>query len=263
MAEPLIREVWASNLEEEFLLISKLINKYTYVGMDTEFPGFIIPSPQSFGTNESSKMQKYHIQSINVNLTRIIQIGITLGNAYGQLSSPCTWQFNFKINLAEDLHANDSVSLLKDAGIDFEKFERDGIDVLDFAALLYSSGLVMNEKVTWINFHGGYDFSYLLKMLTGSPLPSTEEEFFSKLKIYFPNFYDVKYIMLMTTDRRGEGLQELANALGVERIGTQHQAGSDSYVTLLAFYRYMNEYYHGILNHEKFKNVLFGLNGRN
>lgn len=257
--EPLaIREVWASNLEEEFLLISQLVNMYPYVGMDTEFPGFIAQSLQSStGTNE-----KYHIQSINVNLTRIIQIGLTLGNGYGQLSSPCTWQFNFKINLAEDLHTVESVSLLKQAGIDFEKFERDGIDVLDFAALLYSSGLVMNERVTWINFHGGYDFSYLLKMLTGCPLPVTEEEFFNSLKIYFPNFYDIKYVMQIT-EGRGEGLQELANALGVERIGTQHQAGSDSYVTLMVFYRYMNEYYHGMLSHEKFKNVLYGLSGRN
>lgn len=247
-----IREVWASNLEEEFLLISKLINKYPYVGMDTEFPGFVTPS---------SNDAKYHSQSINVNLTRIIQIGLTLGNGYGQLASPCTWQFNFKINLAEDLHTVESVSLLKVAGIDFDKFERDGIDVLDFAALLYSSGLVMNEKVTWISFHGGYDFSYLLKMLSGSPLPASEEEFFKSLKIYFPNFYDLKQVVLMT-DGGAEGLQELANALGVTRIGTQHQAGSDSYVTLMAFYAYANEFYHGILHHEKFKNMLYGLNGR-
>lgn len=40
-------------------------------------------------------------------------------------------------------------------------------------------------QVRWITFHSGYDFGYLVKLLTCSSLPANESEFFELLKVRF------------------------------------------------------------------------------
>ena len=62
--------------------------------------------------------------------------------------------------------------------------------------------------------YSGYDFAYLLKVLTAQNLPSEESEFFDLLKLYFPNIYDVKYLMKSCKSLKG-GLQEVAELLEV------------------------------------------------
>ena len=126
---------------------------------------------------------------------KIIQLGLTFADEHGNFPATCTWQFNFTFNLSEDMYAQDSIDLLKNSGIDFQKFERDGIDVADFGELLMTSGLVLNSDIKWISFHSGYDFGYLLKLLTCSALPADEPEFFKLMQLYFPCIYDIKYMM--------------------------------------------------------------------
>ena len=70
------------------------------------------------------------------------------------------------------------------------------------------SGLVLLDNVRWLSFHSGYDFGYLLGLLTNDNLPKTESEFFETLKTYFPNVYDVKYLMKSCKNLKG-GLQEV------------------------------------------------------
>lgn len=40
------------------------------------------------------------------------------------------------------------------------------MDVFRFGELMMTSGLVLMDNVRWISFHSGYDFGYLLKLLT-------------------------------------------------------------------------------------------------
>lgn len=93
---------------------------------------------------------------------------------------------------SEDMYAQDSIDMLQNSGIQFKKHEEEGIDPLEFAELLMTSGIVLVEDVKWLSFHSGYDFGYLLKLLTDQKLPQEESEFFELLRIYFPKIYDVK-----------------------------------------------------------------------
>lgn len=171
---------------------------------------------------------------------------------------PYSWQFNFKFSLKEDMYNEKSIESLQQAGIDFNLLERDGIDPHDFASLLIPSGLVCFDNVRWISFHGGYDFGYLTKLLICMPLPNDEVDFDHKMKLYFPSTYDVKHLMkhairlhnsgLLTPSdpnsaeilqkfEHKSGLENIAETLKVKRIGSAHQAGSDSLLTGKVFFQ--------------------------
>ena len=76
------------------------------------------------------------------------------------------------------------------------------------------SGLVLNNKIRWISFHGDYDFAYLIKLLTGSNLPESKEEFDTIREIFFPHVFDVKYIF-HTFNTMSVGLNKIADQLKV------------------------------------------------
>jgi len=254
--EDRIKEVWATNLEEEFKEICKVVQEYPYVAMDTEFPGVVA---RPIGEFKSTSDYQYQLLRCNVDLLKIIQLGLTFFNKKGEMPEGiCTWQFNFKFNLSEDMYAEDSVELLQNSGIQFERHERDGIETVDFAAMLLVSGTVLIDNVKWLSFHSGYDFGYLLSLLTNVNLPECEAEFFDTLNIYFPNIYDIKYLMKSCKNLKG-GLQEVADTLEVERIGPQHQAGSDSLLTGRAFFAMTETYFESDLDDSKYLGHLFGL----
>jgi len=127
-----------------------------------------------------------------------------------------------------------------------------------FAEILLVSGIVLLDSVKWLSFHSGYDFGYLLSLLTDVNLPEGEAEFFDSLKLYFPNIYDVKYLMKSCKNLKG-GLQEVADALDVTRIGPQHQAGSDSLLTGRAFFAMVDTYFEDDLDDSKYLGHLYGL----
>lgn len=131
------------------------------------------------------------------------------------------------------------MGLLKRSGFDFHVHRTRGIPHRIFAEHFMISGLCLNPSINWITFHGSVDFGYLLKSLIGyAPLPQDESAFFDLMKTYLVNYFDVKEIKrdFIHLNQSG-GLAKLAKDLEVERIGTIHQAGSDSLITLQVFFK--------------------------
>ena len=55
-------------------------------------------------------------------------------------------------------YAEESVDLLQNSGIQFDRHEREGIETVHFAEMLLVSGIVLLDNVKWLSFHSGYDF---------------------------------------------------------------------------------------------------------
>ncbi|KAI9762667.1 MAG: hypothetical protein M4579_000285 [Chaenotheca gracillima] len=299
MSDGRIRDVWKGNLAQEMAVLRNLVEQYPYISMDSEFPG-IVCRPMGGFTSKAD----YHYQTLrcNVDLLKMIQLGITLFSAEGELPPPhssdasgvsaptyqnhlipcpCTWQFNFKFSLTDDMYAEHSYQLLKSSGIDFTLHEKNGIDPMDFGAALMESGLVLDDDVRWISFHSGYDFGYLMKLMLCKPLPVEESEFCKLLRKFFPNLYDVKYLLNHTLGGQAgsnsplgpeamhvlanltmkSGLSELADEFNVKRSGPHHQAGSDSLVTGKIFWEMCRRIFGGKIEEDRYSGQIWGLNG--
>ncbi len=273
------------------------------VCQDIEFPGLVARPMGSFNGKSD-----YHYQCLrcNVDLLKVIQLGISVFTEDGEsppaaipaadlgldtrrdetrkyagtvLQIPTTWQFNFDFSFKEDMFSEASVEASRQAGVNFERLETEGIDPFQFGALLVSSGMVCDEDVKWISFHAGYDFGYLTKLLLRLPLPETEAEFDEYFRKFFPSFYDIKHLMKRATMQQGSnqltpldagaaellmkyevkgGLENLAESLKIKRVGPAHQAGSDSLLTGKIFFRVRERIFNGVISDE-YEGKVWGL----
>ncbi|KAL8634964.1 MAG: hypothetical protein Q9228_007497 [Teloschistes exilis] len=294
-----IRDVWRGNLAQEMQVLRSLIDKYPYISMDTEFPGIVARPMGAFTTKAD-----YHYQTLrcNVDLLKVIQLGITLFNEDGEpphpqftessglsipahhnnlLPCPCTWQFNFQFSAQDDMYNQDSIDFLATAGLDLDLHEKQGIDPSEFGAYLISSGLVLVDDVRWISFHSGYDFGYLVKLMLCKPLPEDETTYRKLLSTFFPAIYDIKFMIkhvqrvlsvndaplthqassILHSIGQKSGLQDLADELGVKRVGTAHQAGSDSLLTGRTFWEVKKLIFNGAIDDNLYIGQVWGLNG--
>lgn len=157
-----IRQVWAENLEQEFGLIRGIIHMFPYVSIDTEFPGVVVApnfDPKiPYHLRHMDPSEQYSFLKANVDNLKLIQLGLTLTDADGNLPGDDAyshnWEFNFKdFDVERDLQNPDSIGLLRRQGVDFKRNLIYGVDSLEFAKLfMLSSGLVFNSGVSWLHF---------------------------------------------------------------------------------------------------------------
>jgi len=257
---PTIRDVWEDNFEEEFNTIMNLAEQYKIIGMDTEFPGVVYRlNENDLGSIVNVSEIEYKTIKMNTDKLKVIQVGLSFANEEGYLpENVTTWQFNFKFDLDKDEYANDAIELLTNSGIKFEEHAAKGVNPQQFAEYLITSGLLFNEDVKWVSFHGGFDFAYLIRILNGKNLPDDESSFYNLLRTYFPAFYDVKYMVREVDTLKGGGLNKIAYDLNVRRVGPQHQAGSDSLLTLATYFKLKGSYLKNALEH-RHANILYGI----
>lgn len=242
----------------------------------------------------------YHYQTLraNVDCLKLIQFGITLfdqdgktvmdkyppnvANAVSTISKRryqhCTWVFNFQFSTEEDMVAEKQAEFLKQQGVDFDKHEREGIDVNKFGSRLFGTGLVCDPAVTWLSFHGGYDLGYLYKICQKGQMPNEETEWNQMRKNIFPNSFDIKYMMKSAVRHQSQhpssqdtatteilrhfetkpALETLLELFQIDRLPGFNHAGSDSYVTGRVFFEVKRCIYHGEIPNEA-KGKLWGL----
>lgn len=211
------QEVWSNNIEEEMVRMRDVAEVYQHVAMDTQSPGLV-----SRPTGQFCDYGEYNYQTLkcNVDLTRVIQIGLTFSDAKGNRPKGIsTWRFNFLFDAGKDLYSQESIDGLRHScGLDLGKHTSHGIEACRFGELLMSSGLVLNEDVRWISFCGAngfhdkppqdggpgrpgeppwvtfcgmYDFGHLLQLLTSQALPDEITGFYECLDLFFPGRCDV------------------------------------------------------------------------
>ena len=250
-----IIEVYNDNFIKELKILSGLVENYNYIGMDTEFPGTV------YSIKNMCDDFYYKSLKTNVDNLKLIQLGITIMNEKGEYPKEYpyhTWQFNLEFDKNIEKFHPSSINLLKQSGIDFEKLKNKGINHKLFAQYLVISNLVLNPDIKWVSFQGSYDFGYLLKLLLGTDLPESEEEFINLLNLYFINYYDIRMLVKGYQNMQG-GLNRLAEQLNVQRLGMIHQAGSDSMLTLDVYFKLIQGGYIDKNKSKDLKNVLHGI----
>lgn len=265
-----VRDVWADNLYKEVAYINEIIKIYNCVSVSTEFPGVVARPIGNFRS-----LDDFHYQTMrsNADIMNLIQLGLTFTDQDGNKpknDAPSTFIFNFKFDLSTELYSSDSIDNLIKTGVNFTKHEQFGIDPSLFAKLLQGSGLCLDNEITWISYHAGYDLGFLISLLTNKEMPADNQDFQEWVNLYFPNVYDIKFISKkvfqdLSASKSLEYLCEELTAIPSSYIAADQflaQVGGQSLLASICFHALKKMFHSKTNTNEAFENckgLLWGI----
>ncbi|CAE8695381.1 unnamed protein product, partial [Polarella glacialis] len=196
-----------------------------FIALDTEFPGFLCEDHLAAHLD-----LRYWALRENCDLLNPIQLGLAVADKDGLGLG--VWTFNLWFDLTTDLHTGESVSFLTAAGVDFPRHAIEGIDPSVLAWKLGASPLLGSHSNSpeWVTFAGWYDWGYLVKLLTGRPMPADLASYEKILSWFCPKKHELRDSL-----PRGS-LDSLLATYSLPRCGSAHTAGSDAVGTLELFF---------------------------
>ncbi|CAL4979143.1 unnamed protein product [Urochloa decumbens] len=220
-----VRPVTAANYEAELDAIGSLLPQFPIIVFDTEYPGTVHRPPPGRRESDLTPPERYALIKANVDEVPILQLGITLCDADGNLpvfpsSSSAggavgcyyerAWVFTFSdFDARRDAHAPESIAFLRSQGVDLNAARAHGVSSAAFAARFAATvlapvriagailALEARPGLTWAAYGGAYDFAYMVKMLSGGrPLPETWHEFMARARelLGVGGMFDAKYM---------------------------------------------------------------------
>jgi len=214
-----VRQVFDWNYETEFAALLESVDVAgSLVAFDIKFPGLMCDTPWCV-----SREEQYEVIHGNVNFLQPSQIGLTVACADGSIIG--TWSFNIQ---RTDLCG---------PGIEAQREqvqEEKGISMKTLEASVGDSHLVeSSSQICWVSLTGMYGFGYLVKLLSGSSLPSDIEDFDAVVAVHCPFHYQLTNFM-----------EDISLAALAWRLDLQPQAGdagANSLVILYAFLCFASE----------------------
>ncbi|CAO2142567.1 unnamed protein product [Urochloa humidicola] len=239
-----VRPVTAANYESELDQIGSLLPQFPIIVFDTEYPGTVHRPPPGRSECDLTPPERYTLIKANIDEVPILQLGITLCDADGNVpifsgaggtaAAACyerAWVFTFSdFDARRDRHAPESVAFLRSRGVDLDAARAHGVSSTVFAARFAAAVLAParisaavldpERRLTWAAYGGAYDFAYMVKMLSGGrPLPGTWHEFMARARELLGRggMFDAKYMAEHSgLIAGGGGLRGVAAWLGVE-----------------------------------------------
>lgn len=157
----------------------------------------------------------YHFQTLraNLDLLNLIQLSLCVTKIKNnEVLASVIWQFNFHYDVTLEMYNEEHLLMLQQSlQINFQMHMAQGVAHFAFAELIIDLGLLLDESISWISYHLGYDLGFLVSLLINDNLPVDEKDFYWWCTKYFPNFYDLKHVGDQLLSANGK----LANGTGL------------------------------------------------